>query len=135
MSFITWSKEQFGTNVGVHDEEHKTIFGKLNTLHEAVSKEDRSAVGSHFDELVDIVAKHFASEEDSMAKHGYEAADQHKQEHDELVQTCLDLQSRFKSGQTEITEETTVFVREWLLKHVPVVDRSYGPFLNSKGMT
>ena len=135
MSLMTWTKEQYGTNVGMHDEEHRTIFGSLNGLHEACAKGDRAAIGSKFDELVDIVAKHFASEEASMAKHGYQARDAHKQEHDKLVKTCLDLQSKFKAGQTEITQETTSFVRDWLNQHIPQIDRSYGPFLNSKGMS
>lgn len=134
MSLITWTKEQFGTNVGVHDEEHKAIFGSLNALHEAAGKGDRKAVGAQFDHLVDIVAKHFASEETSMTKHGYQAKEAHKAEHDKLVKTCLDLQAKFRAGQTEITQETTAFVRDWLTQHIPHTDRTYGPFLNSKGM-
>jgi len=135
MSLITWTKEQFGTNVSKHDEEHKAIFGSLNTLHEMVAKGDRSAIGAQFDQLVDIVARHFASEETNFSTHGYEAKDSHKQEHDKLVKTCLDLQSKFRAGQTEITPETTTFVSDWLTQHIPVIDKRYGPFLNSKGLT
>lgn len=135
MSLITWTKEQFGTNVGMHDEEHRTIFGKLNTLHDTVAAGDRKAIGAQFDELVDIVAKHFASEEGNLSKHGYQSKEAHKAEHDKLVKTCLDLQAKFRAGQTEITQETTSFVRDWLVHHVPTIDRSYGPFLNSKGVS
>jgi hemerythrin len=135
MSLITWTKEQFGTNVGVHDEEHKAIFGSLNALHEVAAKGDRKAVGAQFDQLVDIVAKHFASEENSMSKHGYQAKETHKAEHDKLVKTCLDLQAKFRAGQTEITQETTAFVRDWLTQHIPQIDRTYGPLFNSKGMS
>jgi hemerythrin len=135
MSLITWTKEQFGTNVGMHDEEHRSIFTSLNSLHETVAKGDRKAVGAKFDELVDIVAKHFASEEQNMTTHGYQAKDAHKAEHDKLVKTCLDLQAKFRAGQTEITPETTGFVKDWLTQHIPVIDRTYGPFFNSKGVS
>jgi hemerythrin len=135
MSLITWTKEQFGTNVGLHDDEHKAIFGSLNSLHETLAKGDRNAIGAQFDQLVDIVARHFASEETSMSTHGYQSKDAHKVEHDKLVKLCLDLQSKFRAGQTEITPDTTAFVRDWLVQHIPQIDKNYGPFFNSKGLT
>jgi hemerythrin len=134
MSLITWTKEQFGTNVGLHDEEHRQIFTSLNALHETTAKGDRKAVGAKFDELVDVVAKHFASEENSMTTHGLPTKDAHKVEHDKLVKTCLDLQAKFRAGQAEITPETTGFVRDWLTQHIPTIDRTYGALFNSKGM-
>jgi len=135
MSLITWTKEQFGTNVGLHDEEHRQIFTSLNALHETTAKGDRKAVGAKFDELVDVVAKHFASEENSMATHGLPTKDAHKVEHDKLVKTCLDLQAKFRDGKAEVTQETTKFVSDWLTSHIPNIDRGYGPFLNSKGLS
>jgi hemerythrin len=135
MALITWSKEGFGTNVGMHDEEHRSIFGKLNTLHDTLGNGDRKAVGTHLDDLIDIVAKHFASEEVNLSKHNYHAFEAHKREHDKLVSTCLELQSKFRAGQAEVTPETTAFLRDWLIGHIPVIDRSYGPFLNSKGLS
>jgi hypothetical protein len=66
MSLITWTNEQFGINVPVHDRQHRAIFDKLNKLHAAVAAGNRAAIGAEFDSLVDIVAKHFASEETNM---------------------------------------------------------------------
>ena len=43
MALITWTKEQFGTNVTVADDQHKVLFGMLNDLHEAVPGGDRAA--------------------------------------------------------------------------------------------
>ena len=135
MSLITWTKEQFGTNVSMHDEEHRSIFASLNALHEIAPKGDRNAIGAAYDKLVDIVAKHFASEETNFAKHGWQEKDSHKVMHDELVKTCLDLQAKFRAGKAEINQETTKFVSEWLTNHIPNIDKGYGPFLNSKGVS
>lgn len=134
MSLITWTKEQFGTNVTMHDEEHKTIFSMLNALHDSAAGADRKAVGAKLDELIAFVADHFGSEERNMLKVNYPDYQRHKQEHDNLVLTCLDLQKQFHAGKAEITSETTGFVKDWLVNHIPNIDRRYGPTLNSAGI-
>lgn len=134
MSLITWTKEQFGTNVSMHDQEHQTIFRMLNALHDSTADGNRSAVGAKLDELIAFVADHFGSEERNMQKTNYADYQRHKQEHDNLVLICLDLQKQFHAGKTEITNETTGFVRDWLVNHIPNIDRRYGPALNSAGI-
>jgi len=134
MSLMTWTKEQFGTDVTVHDQEHQTIFAMVNALAEAVKAGERKSIGNHLDALIAFVAKHFASEEGNMAKAAFSQAAAHKAEHDKLVTTCLDLQKQFHAGAAEITADTLRFVRDWLQGHIPSLDRSYGPALNAAGV-
>jgi hemerythrin len=134
MSLITWTKEQFATNVSSHDHEHQTIFRMLNALHASVSSGDRKTIGTHLDELIAFVAEHFGAEERNMIKCQYADYPQHKQEHDKLVSTCLELQRQFHAGMAEITEETTTFVKGWLVNHIPSIDKRYGPVLNGAGI-
>lgn len=134
MAFMTWTKEQFGTNVSLHDNEHQTIFNMVNSLHDSAAGGDRNAVGRHLDELIGFVAEHFGSEERNMLKCNYADYQRHKQEHDNLVMICLDLQKQFREGKAEITQDTTGFVKDWLVNHIPNIDRRYGPVLNSAGI-
>lgn len=134
MSLITWTQDQFGTSVTQHDDEHKQIFTLLNGLHKTVGTGDRGAVGSSLDGLIAYVAEHFSAEEKNMIAVGYAGLDQHKQKHDLLVQTCLDLQKKFHDGTAEVTEQTTAFLRDWLVEHIPTVDSQYGPALKSGGI-
>lgn len=129
MSLITWTQDQFGTTVAKHDDEHKHLFGLLNSLHDSVGSGQRGAVGQALDSLIAYVAEHFASEEANMSAASYPALAQHKAEHDALVNTCVDLQKKFHAGSAEITEQTTAFIKDWLDKHIPQVDRLYGPTL------
>ena len=46
MALITWTAEQFGTGVK-HDDEHKVLFGMLNTLHDAAAANDRLQSEKH----------------------------------------------------------------------------------------
>ncbi len=134
MSLMTWTKEQFSTNVSAHDQEHQEIFRLVNALGDAVGGGDRTAIGKQLDALISYVAQHFAAEEANFEKCGYPAAAAHKAEHDKLVATCLDLQKKFHAGQAEVTGETAAFVVGWLNSHIPNIDKLYGPFLNAQGV-
>jgi hemerythrin len=134
MSLMTWTKEQFATNVAQHDGEHQTIFAMVNQLHEYAAGGDRGAIGKQLDALIAYVAQHFGAEENNMIKCNYPDYKQHKQEHDKLVKTCLDLQEQFHAGKAEITRDTTVFVKDWLVDHIPSIDRRYGPAFNGAGI-
>ncbi len=134
MSLMTWTKEQFATNISAHDEEHREIFRLVNALGDAVGAGDRLSIGKQLDALISCVAQHFAAEEANFAKYGYPAAVAHKAEHDKLVATCVDLQKKFHAGQAEITGETAAFVVNWLTNHIPNIDKLYGPFLHAQGV-
>jgi len=134
MALITWTREQFGTNVSVHDQEHQSLFERLNNLDSTLASGDRGAIGAALDSLIDVVAKHFASEEANMQKIGYAGLAAHKAAHDKLVETCVDLQKKFHAGEAEVTPETTAFVRDWLYNHIPSIDKAYGPHMNGKGI-
>jgi len=134
MALLTWTADAFATNVSVADNEHKTIFDLANALNDAVAGGNRASVGEKLDALIAFVAKHFQTEEDLFAAHGYPDAAAHKAKHDELVKTCLDVQKKFHNGELEITGDTVIFVKDWLYEHIPNVDKRYGSFLNEKGV-
>ena len=135
MALLNWTKEAFGTSVTVADDEHKVIFDMTNALNDAVAAGNRADVGQKLDALIAYVAGHFKTEEDLMNAHGYPDAVAHKAKHDELVNTCLDVQKKFHAGETEITADTCVFVKDWLYDHIPNIDKRYGPFLNEHGVS
>ena len=134
MSLITWTKEQFGTNVTVADDQHKVLFGMLNELHEAAPSGDRALIGAKLDTLVNFVVEHFAEEERLMTSTGYPGYDAHKAEHTKLLETCGGVAAKFHAGELDITQDTTAFVKDWLVNHIPNFDFHYGPYLNSKGV-
>ncbi|BCX89390.1 hemerythrin [Methylomarinovum tepidoasis] len=134
MAIITWTAEQFGTNVGIADQQHQQIFDLLNSLDDAVKAGDRDATGKYLDELINVVVEHFKTEEDLMQQHGYPDYAAHKEAHDKLVATCADLQKKFHAGEADVTSDVTAFVKDWLTAHIPNIDKPYGPFLNEKGV-
>ena len=126
MALITWTVEQYGTDVGFADEEHQVLFGKLNRLYDlATSGADRSAIGDQLDDLISYVVDHFAHEEREMQAKGFSGFEAHKAEHDALVATCADLQKKFHAGEAEVTDEVGQMVKGWLDSHIPTFDRAY----------
>jgi hemerythrin len=127
---MTWTKDDYGTSVDVCDKQHQELFNRLNTLNDAVSDGERGAIGSRLDNLIDYVVEHFQTEERMMEEKSFNGLAKHREEHENLVSTCADLQKKFHANEAEIEEETMIFLKDWLNKHIPVTDRSYGPVLN-----
>lgn len=130
MSLMKWTQEDYGTNVKIADEQHQELFNKVNALNDAVSKKNRSEIGTRLDDLIDYVVEHFQTEEHLMEQRGYAGLEEHRQEHKNLVATCADLQGKFHANEAEIEEGTMAFIKNWLDHHIPVIDRSYGPALS-----
>ena len=99
MSLVTWTKEEFGTDVTVHDEEHQELFSLLNKLHDTVPGGDRAAIGSALDGLLSSVGKHFASEEANLIKVNFADFPAHKAAHETLLAAGADLQKKFHAGE------------------------------------
>lgn len=131
MALITWTAEQYGTNVGFADDEHKTLFDKLNKLYDlATTGAARSDVGAQLDDLIGFVVDHFAHEEKEMQAKNYAGFDAHKAEHTALISICGDLQKKFHAGEAEITEAVGQLVKDWLDKHIPTFDKGYSSVLS-----
>ncbi|MDF9391385.1 MULTISPECIES: bacteriohemerythrin [Methylococcus] len=131
MALMTWTAAEFGTNVGFADDQHKTIFDMVNKLHDTAATGNRAEIGKQLDALIDYVVMHFKSEETEMQKKDYADFAAHKAEHDKLVGVCADLQKKFHAGEAEVNQDTTRFVRDWLVNHIPKVDKLYGPCLSA----
>lgn len=131
MALITWTADQFGTNVGFADDEHKVLFDKLNKLYDlATGGAERSAIGAQLDDLIAYVVGHFAHEEKEMEAAGFAGLAAHKAEHEALVGTCADLQKKFHAGEADVTDEVGQMVKSWLESHIPIFDRGYAAVLS-----
>lgn len=67
-----------------------------------------------------------------MRKSAYPGYAAHKKEHDDLVKTAVDLQAKFKSGETRLSVDVLRFLRNWLTTHIQGTDRTLGVFCIEK---
>jgi hemerythrin len=128
---MNWTEEGYGTTVAACDEQHQELFNRVNALHTAVSDGVRTEIGNRLDKLIEYVVEHFTDEERLMEEKGYEDLASHRKVHAELVNTCTDLQGKFHANEAEVDTGTMTFIKDWLDNHIPIIDRKYGPVLNS----
>jgi hemerythrin len=108
----------------------------VNDLHESMKVgKGRETLEKILKGLIQYTEQHFSSEERLMKLHCYPEYERHKKEHNLLVMQVQDIQKKYQEGTAVLTQSVMSFLKDWLQKHIQGEDRSYGPFLNSKGVT
>lgn len=134
MALLTWN-EGLSVKVGQFDREHKELVNLINKLHDAMKAgQGKNAIGETLNGLIKYTREHFAAEERLMKLHGYPIYEKHKQEHNHLTMTVLDLQKGYLEGSVPLSQTVMTFLKDWLTGHIQGMDKEYGPYLNGKGI-
>lgn len=91
MSLIEWKKE-FSVGVPDVDHEHRELIELINRLHASLDRDNPPITVEEF--LGDIYAKisaHFALEEKIMRDHNYDEYQEHKADHERLLDDIRDI--------------------------------------------
>ena len=133
MAFLTWSNE---LSVGVVelDEQHKKLFGYLNEFYDSIQSDNKKALKSLIDSLMEYALYHFRTEEKYFDKFGYEDSEFHKKEHQDFVDRVLDFKNKFESGKLVVSLTITNFLKNWIKEHIKISDKRYGKCFNSNGL-
>jgi hemerythrin-like metal-binding protein len=135
MGFMTWT-EDMSVGVFVLDNDHKKLIGIINQLHFGImAGHKREILAAVLDHLVDYAKSHFAREEALLLRAKYPDSAEHKLDHERFVNEIALLRERFKSAPAaEIDQELMEFLSNWIVMHVQVSDKLYGPRLNARGI-
>ncbi|MES9814261.1 MAG: bacteriohemerythrin [Candidatus Thiodiazotropha sp.] len=131
--FVEWSD---ALSVGIEeiDEQHKMLVELVNKMHEAIHQRHGSdVVKSILGDLADYTRIHFAVEESLMRILNYPGYEDHKEIHEELLQSVADLQEKVTTGKTAIGFELMHFLKTWLTKHIMEEDMEYSGFFLKAG--
>lgn len=133
MAVINWD-EKYSVGVKELDSQHKQLIAILNDLYEAMHKQKTNEVlGQIFSKLVNYTKVHFSTEENYMSQYNYPDLNAQKKEHEAFTQKVINFKSAFDEGRTSFSVSLAAFIKDWLLNHISVSDKKYGPFLNEKG--
>lgn len=134
MPLINWI-DSYNINVSPVDTQHRGLADLINELHDAMLKgAGTSVIGEVVDRLVDYTVSHFDMEEELMRRYGYPGYDDHKREHEKLVQWVAPVQQAVRAGKRQVTVDVMKVLKEWFINHTQGIDRKMGPFLNDKGV-
>lgn len=133
MAVISW-KEVYATGIIALDNEHRQLIEEINRLYEAVrDKRGESVLNDILKMLESYTVNHFQHEEKLMEEYDYPGLLEHKQVHQDLIDSVQDLKSRAEFGTEELAQELLKFLRVWVLEHILDVDKKYGSYLESRG--
>lgn len=131
---IEWTAE---LSVGIQeiDEQHKILVELLNQMYDAIQEQRGSEVVNEIvDELIEYTRVHFTVEESLMRILDYPHYRNHKQEHEKLLQQCIEMRQHLDQGEGTSTFEILHFLRRWLTDHIMLSDMEYGPFFLDRGV-
>lgn len=116
--------------VDVIDQQHQGLFDIGNRFYDAWRQRVRGAVLRRiFDELLEYTSFHFAEEERLMQQIDYPSLQQHRANHEELVDLVNHYRSQLKVGRAGAERQALEFVRTWLRAHVLDADKKIGLYL------
>ncbi len=129
--FVEW-KDELSIHIDEIDEQHKEFINRLNMLFRACqtgkAKEEVSDV-MHF--LEDYILDHFFCEETVQSILKYPDFEKHKKQHDDFVETFIDLKQKILSSTD--TEKNSKLVKDvlinWLIEHIAASDKAVGAFI------
>lgn len=135
MTYLSWNASlQLGHEQ--IDHEHKQMLGQINRLFDAVFVEcERLAIehgsASRFTCIAAAVASlrlvaadHFRSEEGMMLDSDFPAMQGHAEQHVELLEQLVTIESHFHAGHADSLPHAVRFIREWFEFHVDTYDRA-----------
>jgi hemerythrin len=112
------------------DEEHRKLFALIDELDKSLSAAEACPDGAALIEGLDSFASsHFATEEALMLSSGCPYLASHRLEHESLRERLGAHRRRFDCGDAEALADLDGFLKDWVLRHVLLVDRQYMPYL------
>jgi hemerythrin len=131
---IQWN-DSYVTGIKTVDEQHKALFEMLNGFYAALrQKRTQESLLELLDSLVGYTHYHFTTEEELMAKYGFLLSLDHISQHRDFIEKITDWNKRAANGQLLISLEVTNYLRDWLVEHIAIKDRSMCAYLKGRGV-
>jgi len=123
MALIEWRKD-FETGVADVDHEHRELIDLINALHGQLASDARAETISEFlGEVFARISAHFALEETIMRKHSYDQYEDHKTDHEKLLDDIRDIMDDFEAGKYLAYDEAlAAAVHDWFVDHFKTRD-------------
>ncbi|MBK7674588.1 MAG: hemerythrin family protein [Candidatus Accumulibacter sp.] len=130
MKDIVWD-EILSVGVEEIDEDHRKLVNIFNILnHSVMAEESSDYLAATLAELINCTVWHFSHEERLMLKHRYEGIEEHKAEHQELINSAKELQQEILQADKPMVDEHIEFLERWLTEHILTADLRLGSYLS-----
>ena len=139
MALIEWD-DSLKLGIAVVDRQHERLVGIINRLHEAmVEGRGADVISEILDELIIYTATHFRMEEKYFAQFEYPDAEEHKREHDALIEKVNsfadDFERALRSSRSDLAKELLQFLQIWWRYHMMETDSKFVALFKERGLT
>ena len=117
MTLIKWTDE-FSLGIDEVDKEHKALIELINGLYDVIQVEaDYVQVVELLGEIYSQIAVHFAHEEDMMRESGYARFDEHREDHETLLDDLREIMDEVEADGSFDTFELSSDLNRWFIDH------------------
>ena len=127
--------KKYDVGVKLFDEQHKQLLTALNDIYKAMqNKDDKLALAQIINNLKQYAQEHLSIEEACLLENSYPEYEEHVKQHKIFKEKLAGFCEDFNSDKFLLHFELAVFLKNWIVNHIMMVDRKYTDFLNSKGI-
>jgi hemerythrin len=129
MKDIIWD-QTLSVEVDEIDDDHRRLAELCNLInHSSAAGENKNYIEALLEELISCTIWHFRHEERLMLQYDYDGLEEHRNEHQELIEAVRDLQQEFQSDAQPLSDEHLEFLELWLTRHILSTDMELGRYL------
>jgi len=131
MTLLKW-REEFSVGDPAVDHEHRELIDLVNAAAGAIqSDSSASEVEGAFGDLLHAISAHFAHEEQQMLAAGYDQIDEHKGDHERLIDALRDIMDTADPSSGDSAAKLVQVLGDWFSGHFSSHDarlhRKLGP--------
>jgi len=132
---IKWN-DSFLIGIEELDYEHKVLINDINRLHEELARHDeKSEIEKCLGDIYARMQAHFALEEHVMKEHRYKFFDEHKREHEKLLDGYTEYMMQILNGNVvSFSSPIEDALRYWVLNHILKSDKKMSLMVQEKGL-
>ena len=122
MAQIEW-RQEFSIGIASIDQEHESLIAQINQLYELLGQPlDTVTIEAMLDDLEADISSHFALEELLMQEAGFSEYDDHKKDHEQLLDQIHDLKFHFVEDADTGRELLVNGLSDWFGNHFKTYD-------------
>ena len=132
-TLLKWD-DSFLIGIDELDHEHKVLIDDINRLHEELARHDeKSEIERCLGDIYARMQAHFALEEHLMKERGYEFFDEHKREHEALLNSYTEDMVQFLND-TGVSASTSIedSLKHWIVDHILTSDKKMSLMIQEK---
>ena len=128
--YLKW-KEEFSVSIHELDEEHKEMFGIINSLYnEILQGKVAENIREHLTRMSEYAKRHFTHEEKVMQGMSFPRYEFHRRMHS-VYRSKVNEFARDLQKNIDVSHDLFTFLKNWWQEHIVEMDSEYGVFFRT----